>query len=84
MGTLFLLAAALAAAPLPSAWKHWRYSRPIEVPSTDSVRLAGLVLPVEVEPVPGDRAGLAYRSRVRVAVDGRGALGFRRHRSHRR
>jgi hypothetical protein len=48
MGTLFLLAAALAAAPLPSAWKHWRYSRPIEVPSTDSVRLAGLVLPQDV------------------------------------
>ena len=46
-------------------------------------RLAGVALPVEVEPVPGDRAGLAYRSRVRVAVDGRGALGFRRHRSHR-
>jgi tRNA/tmRNA/rRNA uracil-C5-methylase (TrmA/RlmC/RlmD family) len=48
-------------------------------------RLAGLVLDpaVEVEPVPGDTAGLGWRSRVRVAVDGRGALGFRRHRSHR-
>ena len=48
-------------------------------------RLAGVALPVDVdvEPVPGDSAGLAYRSRVRVAVDGRGALGFRRHRSHR-
>ena len=31
----------------------------------------------------GDAAGLGYRSRVRVAVDGRGAVGFRRHRSHR-
>ena len=46
-------------------------------------RLAGLDLAVEVEPVPGDTAGLGYRSRVRVAVDGRGAVGFRRHRSHR-
>ena len=47
------------------------------------VRLAGMELDVEVEPVPGDTAGLGYRSRVRVAVDGRGAVGFRRHRSHR-
>jgi tRNA/tmRNA/rRNA uracil-C5-methylase (TrmA/RlmC/RlmD family) len=48
-------------------------------------RLAGVVLPVpvDVEAVPGDSAGLGYRSRVRVAVDGRGAVGFRRHRSHR-
>ena len=46
-------------------------------------RLAGLRRDVEVEPVPGDAAGLGWRSRVRVAVDGRGALGFRRHRSHR-
>jgi tRNA/tmRNA/rRNA uracil-C5-methylase (TrmA/RlmC/RlmD family) len=46
-------------------------------------RLAGVTLPVDVEAVPGDVAGLGYRSRVRVAVDGRGAVGFRRHRSHR-
>ena len=46
-------------------------------------RLAGVTLPVDVEPVAGDAAGLGYRSRVRVAVDGRGAVGFRRHRSHR-
>jgi tRNA/tmRNA/rRNA uracil-C5-methylase (TrmA/RlmC/RlmD family) len=46
-------------------------------------RLAGLQLDVEVEPVPGDSEGLAYRTRIRVAVDGRGAVGFRRHRSHR-
>ncbi len=46
-------------------------------------RLAGLDREVDVEPVPGDAAGLGYRTRVRVAVDGRGALGFRRHRSHR-
>jgi tRNA/tmRNA/rRNA uracil-C5-methylase (TrmA/RlmC/RlmD family) len=46
-------------------------------------RLAGVTLPVDVEAVPGDVAGLGYRSRVRLAVDGRGAVGFRRHRSHR-
>ena len=31
----------------------------------------------------GDVDGLGWRSRVRAAVDGRGAVGFRRHRSHR-
>jgi tRNA/tmRNA/rRNA uracil-C5-methylase (TrmA/RlmC/RlmD family) len=46
-------------------------------------RLAGLDLTVEVEPVPGDTGGLGWRSRVRVAVDDSGAVGFRRHRSHR-
>ena len=46
-------------------------------------RLAGVDPAIEVEPVAGDAAGLGYRSRVRVAVDGRGAVGFRRHRSHR-
>ena len=38
--------------------------------------------PVEVEPVEGDDGGLGWRSRVRVAVDPEGAVGFRRHRSH--
>ena len=42
------LAAAMAAAPLPGAWSHWRYSRPIDVAPTDSLRLAGLVLPQDV------------------------------------
>lgn len=46
-------------------------------------RLAGVDRTVDVEAVPGDSAGLGYRTRVRVAVDGRGAVGFRRHRSHR-
>jgi tRNA/tmRNA/rRNA uracil-C5-methylase (TrmA/RlmC/RlmD family) len=46
-------------------------------------RLAGLDCGVEVEPVAGDEGGLGWRSRVRLAVDGRGAVGFRRHRSHR-
>jgi hypothetical protein len=43
-----ILAAALAAAPIPGAWSHWRYSRPIDVASTDSTRLAGLVLPQDI------------------------------------
>ena len=45
-------------------------------------RLAGIERTVEVEPVPGDTDGLRWRNRVRLAVDGRGAVGFRRHRSH--
>ncbi len=49
-------------------------------------RLAGVRPDVEVEQVDGADgtvAGLGWRSRVRVAVDARGAVGFRRHRSHR-
>lgn len=36
----------------------------------------------QVEPVPGDRDGLGWRTRVRYAVDGDGHVGFRKHRSH--
>lgn len=45
-------------------------------------RLAGIDLPVVVEPVPGDVDGLGWRTRVRYAVDAQGRAGFRRHRSH--
>ena len=45
-------------------------------------RVAGIEREVEVEPVGGDVGGLHWRSRVRVAVDGNGAVGFRKHRSH--
>ncbi len=45
-------------------------------------RLAGVGRAVEVEPVEGDVDGLGWRSRVRAAVDGDGAVGFRQHRSH--
>jgi hypothetical protein len=56
MGAALLAAfAALADAPLPAAWKHWRYSRAIELPPPDAmssaatgrVRLAGVVLPAD-------------------------------------
>jgi tRNA/tmRNA/rRNA uracil-C5-methylase (TrmA/RlmC/RlmD family) len=45
-------------------------------------RVAGIERSVEVEPVEGDVGGLRWRSRVRVAVDREGAVGFRKHRSH--
>ena len=44
--------------------------------------LAGIERAIEVEAVAGDRDGLGWRSRVRLAVDAHGAVGFRRHRSH--
>ncbi len=44
--------------------------------------LAGVERPIEVEQVHGDSDGLAWRTRVRVAVDHDGRTGFRRHRSH--
>ena len=43
-------------------------------------RLAGVSVPVEVEPLPGGPLG--WRSRVQYTVDGRGRLGFFQHRSH--
>ena len=51
-------------------------------------RLAGIVLPelglpeVVVEPVPGDDAGLGWRTRVRFTVNAAGRPGLRAHRSH--
>lgn len=45
-------------------------------------RLAGLAVEVAVEPVPGDRDGLAWRTRQRYVDLGGGARGMRKHRSH--
>jgi tRNA/tmRNA/rRNA uracil-C5-methylase (TrmA/RlmC/RlmD family) len=45
-------------------------------------RLGGLDLDVRVEPVPGDTAGLRWRTRVEFAVDDSGRAGLRRHHSH--
>jgi tRNA/tmRNA/rRNA uracil-C5-methylase (TrmA/RlmC/RlmD family) len=45
-------------------------------------RLAKLDVAVTVEAVPGDRAGLHWRTRIRLAVDEHGVAGLLRHRSH--
>jgi tRNA/tmRNA/rRNA uracil-C5-methylase (TrmA/RlmC/RlmD family) len=45
-------------------------------------RLAGLDVPVTVEPVPGDRDGLGWRTRLQFAVARDGTAGLRRHHSH--
>ena len=46
-------------------------------------QLAGVTREVEVETPNGDDDGLGWRTRVRLAVDRTGQVGFRRHRSHR-
>jgi len=45
-------------------------------------RLAGLDVELVVEPVPGDKEGLGWRTRVQYAVDEDGHAGLRKHRSH--
>ena len=45
-------------------------------------RVAGIERTVAVEPVDGDAGGLHWRTRVRLAADKEGAVGFRKHRSH--
>jgi tRNA/tmRNA/rRNA uracil-C5-methylase (TrmA/RlmC/RlmD family) len=45
-------------------------------------RVAGITRAVRVDAVRGDHDGLGWRTRVRLAVDESGRLGFRRHRSH--
>jgi tRNA/tmRNA/rRNA uracil-C5-methylase (TrmA/RlmC/RlmD family) len=45
-------------------------------------RIAGVEREVTVEPVPGDTAGLGWRTRVKFAVGRDGVAGLRRHRSH--
>ena len=37
--------AAVAGTSLPAAWKHWHYSRAIELPPADPMRLASVVAP---------------------------------------
>jgi tRNA/tmRNA/rRNA uracil-C5-methylase (TrmA/RlmC/RlmD family) len=46
------------------------------------LRIARIECAVEVEAVPGDDRGLAWRTRVRYSVLPRGRLGLKRHRSH--
>ncbi len=45
-------------------------------------RIAGIERDVTVEPVPGDQAGLGWRTRVKFAVGRDGVAGLHRHRSH--
>ncbi len=45
-------------------------------------RIAGLDREVTVQPLPGDPAGLGWRTRVRFAVGRSGIAGLRQHRSH--
>jgi tRNA/tmRNA/rRNA uracil-C5-methylase (TrmA/RlmC/RlmD family) len=45
-------------------------------------RVAGIAREVVVEPVRGDRGGLGWRTRIRLATDAAGQPSFRRHRSH--
>ena len=53
-----------------------------EVVREQMQRLAGVTTQVVVEPVPGERDGLGWRTRVRYSVTPDGGPGFRRHRSH--
>jgi len=45
-------------------------------------RIAGLDIDVAVDAIPGDEAGLGWRTAVSFAVDSGGLAGLRRHRSH--
>jgi tRNA/tmRNA/rRNA uracil-C5-methylase (TrmA/RlmC/RlmD family) len=52
------------------------------VASSALSRALGREITVAVRRVPGDNAGLGWRTRVRLAVDDHGTAGFRGHRSH--
>ncbi len=45
---LLVVLATMAAAPLPQPWKHWRYSRSIELAPVAVTRLAGVTVPSDV------------------------------------
>lgn len=45
---VFLCAFAAFGASLPPAWQHWRYSRAIDLPATQSPRLVSLKVPQDV------------------------------------
>lgn len=47
-GALLAATVALGAAPLPHAWRNWRYSRAIELAPADTTRLAAVVVPEDV------------------------------------
>ena len=45
---LLALGFTVAATPLPSAWRNWRYWRQLDLPAADTERLATIVVPNEV------------------------------------
>src|SRR4029077_10855668 len=53
-----------------------------QVISQQLKRIAGLERDVTVEALPGDEAGLGWRTRVRFTVGADGSAGLYRHRSH--
>jgi hypothetical protein len=61
---LLVVLATVAATPLPQPWKHWRYSRSIELASIAAPRLAGVTVPTEVY-----RRALLWLPDVRVMDD---------------
>jgi tRNA/tmRNA/rRNA uracil-C5-methylase (TrmA/RlmC/RlmD family) len=67
-------------------WQHAElaYQRELKaaVVAEQFQRLAGLDVDVEVEALPGDPAGLRWRTRTEFAIDSSGAAGLRRHHSH--
>lgn len=73
---LFAVFAMLATVPLPSAWKHWHYSRAIELSPTDTTRLVSVVAPPDLL-----AHGKPWLADVRV-IDDQGVeipyVGFRR------
>jgi hypothetical protein len=48
IAALLLTIPVLAAAPLPTAWNHWRYSRAIELPATGAPRFVSVTVPQDV------------------------------------
>jgi len=45
---LLVVMTTVAAAPLPELWRHWRYSRSIELAPVAATRLAGVTVPSDV------------------------------------
>jgi tRNA/tmRNA/rRNA uracil-C5-methylase (TrmA/RlmC/RlmD family) len=67
-------------------WQHCEltYQRELKaaVVAEQFQRLAGLMVDVAVEALPGDQDGMRWRTRTEFAVDASGAAGLRRHHSH--
>lgn len=92
-----IVSAAPGRRPPPCPWAgpgrcggcDWQHAEPetqrvlkAQVLAEQLARLGGVDVPVDVRAVPGDAAGLDWRTRVRYAVATDGRLGFRRHGKH--